>query len=87
MILYSLFFSILLVSIVRFINIRSQLLTFVGVESLCFYFFESPAMRYICKPLQYDFWIFSLLSLATTAILTVLFKKINSLHIMGHKCK
>ena len=77
-ILESLSFTFIVVWLVKYIDIRSRYLHFVGVESLSFYFLESPIKQFICKPYFDNYWLFTISSIVVTSAIVLLYRFISS---------
>lgn len=77
-ILESLSFTIIIVWLVKYIDIRSRFLYFVGVQSLSFYFLEIPIKSFICKSFIDNYWLFTIFSIVVTSAIVLLYRFISS---------
>lgn len=71
-------FSFVIVYAVKYINIRSNYLYFVGSQSLAFYFLENPVRRFICNPYVENYWLLVLASIAVTSAFVWAYSKFDS---------
>lgn len=77
-IIQSIGFSFVIVYAVKYIDIRSKYLYFVGVQSLAFYFLENPVRRFICNPYVENYWLLVLSSIVVTSVIVLVYSKLDS---------
>lgn len=71
-------FSFVIVFAVKYINIRSSYLYFVGYQSLAFYFLENPVRRFICNPYVENYWLLVFSSIVVTSVFVLVYSKLDS---------
>lgn len=72
-IIESLSFTIFIIWIVKYIDIRSRYLKFVGVNSLLFYFLEIPAKYFLCIKFIDNYWLFSIAAIVITSMIVLIY--------------
>lgn len=78
-IIESIAFTFMVIWIVRYINIRSPYLYYVGVHSLSFYFLETPIKQYITIPYIEYYWLYVPSTIVIVSILTLGYSKLIKL--------
>lgn len=71
----SLLFTIIAISIIRYVNIDNRLLRYIGTNSILFYFLEEPAINYLSQFAGFSFYTYSLTAIAMTMLLVFLCQK------------
>lgn len=72
LVISSLLFTILAIYVIRFVNIESSILGYVGVNSLCFYLFQSIFLKH-CELIYFNMYSYTLSVFILTFIWTVLY--------------
>lgn len=78
-IIESLSFTIFIIWIVKYIDIRSRYLKFVGVNSLLFYFLEIPAKYFLCIKFIDNYWLFTIAAIIVTSIIVLLYNQVKNI--------
>lgn len=77
--LASICFSVAAIEFVRMMPIRNKFLSFIGVESLAFYFLEGPAIRYFANWALPNFYLYFFMVMVITCVLVVLFRYLSQM--------
>ena len=74
-IIESISFTIFIVWIVKYIDIRSRYFNFIGVNSLLFYFLEKPTRDFLCIQFIDNYWLFTVTAIIVTSIIVLVYNK------------
>ena len=77
-------FSIFIIWIIKYIDIRSRYLHFVGVQSLSFYFLETPIKGFFCISLIDNYWLFTISSIVVTSVIALLYNYLQNRILTNH---
>lgn len=83
-IIESLAFTFIIIWLCKYIDIRSQFLYFVGVQSLSFYFIEMPAKYFFCVSFIDNYWLFTISSIIVTSIIVKFFTYMQKMNYHLH---
>lgn len=70
--LSSLLFTVIAINIIRYVNINNRLLRYIGTNSILFYFLEEPAINYLSRFADFNFYTYSIAAIAVTLLLVFL---------------
>ena len=70
--LSSLLFTVIAINIIRYVNINNRLLRYIGTNSILFYFLEEPAINYLSRFADFNFYTYSIASIAVTLLIVYL---------------
>ncbi len=78
-IIESLSFTLFIVWIVKYIDIRSRFLKFIGVNSLLFYFLEIPAKYFLCINFIDNYWLFTIAAIIVTSVIVLIYNHMKTI--------
>lgn len=70
--LSSLLFTVIAINIIRYVNINNRLLRYIGTNSILFYFLEEPAINYLSRFADFNFYTYSIAAIVVTLLLVFL---------------